>query len=245
MGPDEDDEHQNLREQESEERLPHLTPEKLRDPMDQPTQDFKAITTSGHSNQANGRPDAGNEIKILKASEKRPEGLIQAIPTAESKDHSKDQKLKIFSWNVAGLRASMKKSLLEILRIQDAHIVALQETRCPPRKRPKSIALEGYYGYFKDGKISGYAGVATLSKSEPLANISGIGDEDCDGEGRALMLEFKDYFVVNAYVPNSGQHLVTLDKRLAWNEKFKQFLTNLDQKKPVILCGDLNVAHTE
>ena len=90
----------------------------------------------------------------------------------------------------------------------------------------------------------GYSGVATLSKAKLSNFIHGIGYNECDPEGRALTLEFSDYYVVNTYVPNSGEELVTLKKRLAWNAKFKQFLVRLDLKKPVICCGDLNETHT-
>ena len=121
----------------------------------------------------------------------------------------------------------------------------LQETKRPPRKRPNNVILEGYHGYFEDAETPGYAGIATLTKAIPLNVIHGIGDHECDKEGRTLTLEFKDYFIFNTYVPNAGEYLVTLDKKLNWNRKFKEFLLALDRRKPVICCGDFNVAHAE
>ena len=162
-------------------------------------------------------------------------------------DQQKQPKqLKICSWNVAECwSAALKKGLLDYLNTEYANIIALQETKCPPKRRPNNILLDGYHTYFEDGVKPGYSGVATLTKAKPLNVIRGIGDNDCDPEGRALTLEFVDYYVVNVYVPNSGEKLVTLKKRLAWNSKFKEFLVRLDQKKTVICCGDMNVAHNE
>ena len=105
--------------------------------------------------------------------------------------------------------------MLDYLKIEDPNIIALQETRCPPKRRPNNILLDGYHTYFEDGVKPGYSGVATLTNAKPLNVIRGIGDNECDPEGRTLTLEFADYYVVNNYVPNSGEKLVTLKKRLA------------------------------
>ena len=103
---------------------------------------------------------------------------------------------------------------MKYLAEEDANIVALQETKCPPKRRPNNILLEGYHGYFEDGQKPRYAGVAVLTKPEPINVIRGIGDSECDAEGRALTLEFPDYYVINTYVPNSGENLMNLEKRL-------------------------------
>jgi len=165
-----------------------------------------------------------------------------------NKQNSKGEiyNLKITSWNVDGLRAWFKKDGLKILTYDKPDIFCLQETKCSVEKLPKEVRnIEGYHDFWCSSDKEGYAGVAVYSKEEPLTVTEGINDETHDTEGRCLTLEFETFYLVNVYVPNAGRGLVTLDKRLEWNEAFKNFIKELDEKKPVILCGDMNVAHNE
>ncbi|XP_023340356.1 uncharacterized protein LOC111710485 [Eurytemora carolleeae] len=154
--------------------------------------------------------------------------------------------LKISSWNVDGLRACAKKGGAEFIKYESPDILCLQETKVDESKLPAEFKLKEYpHSYWLAAKKDGYSGVALLSKEKPLNVEFGLADEDHDSEGRLITAEFENFFLVTAYVPNSGRKLVTLDKRLDWNTKFLNHLENLDSKKPVILCGDLNVAHLE
>ncbi|XP_046613052.1 exodeoxyribonuclease [Neodiprion virginianus] len=153
--------------------------------------------------------------------------------------------VKICSWNVSGVRACLKKNGFEYLLKENADIIALQETKCDKDKLPDEIKLPGYHEYFIDSKKSGYCGVALYSKKEPLDIIYGLNIPKHDDEGRMITAEYENFFVVCVYVPNAGKNLVTLPKRLQWNEDFKKFIQKLDAKKPVIVCGDMNVAHNE
>ncbi|XP_046749793.1 exodeoxyribonuclease [Diprion similis] len=153
--------------------------------------------------------------------------------------------VKICSWNVSGVRACLKKHGFEYLLKENADIIALQETKCDKDKLPDEIKLPGYHEYFIDSKKSGYCGVALYSKEEPLDIIYGLNIPKHDDEGRMITAEYENYFVVCVYVPNAGKNLVTLPKRLQWNKDFKEFIQKLDAKKPVIVCGDMNVAHNE
>ncbi|XP_011859865.1 PREDICTED: DNA-(apurinic or apyrimidinic site) lyase-like isoform X1 [Vollenhovia emeryi] len=162
----------------------------------------------------------------------------------KSNEEGKKYNLKICTWNVSGIRAVVKKKGLDYVIKEDADIVALQETKCDKDKLPDEVKLPGYHHYFLDSKKPGYCGVALFSKEMPISVKYGL-NESFDSEGRMIMAEFPEFFVVNVYVPNAGQKLVTLPKRLEWNKAFKKRIEELDQKKPVIICGDLNVAHQE
>lgn len=151
---------------------------------------------------------------------------------------------KISSWNVAGLRAWVKKDGIEYLKKEDPDIICLQETKCPEQKVPPEAKLPGYHTYWANSEKDGYAGVAVYSKEKPLHVKIGLGKEH-DSEGRLLTLEYDKFYLVNTYVPNAGQGLKTLPKRLQWDKDFRSFLKELDAQKPVVLCGDLNVAHNE
>lgn len=148
--------------------------------------------------------------------------------------------MKIVSWNVNGFRASWDKGLKDYLEKTDAQIVCLQETKMQERYIPVDETWEYVYWCFSERK--GYSGVACLCRKEPLSVRCGIGEERFDKEGRTLTLEYKNFFLVNAYVPNSKGSLERYYFRMDWDEKFREYLEKLKRIKPVIVCGDFNVA---
>lgn len=151
--------------------------------------------------------------------------------------------MKLVSWNVNGLRASLKKGFQEKFDEIDADIFCLQETKMVQGQA--EINLDGYFEYWNSAEKKGYSGTAVFTKKEPNHVTYGIGIEEHDKEGRVITLEFDDYYVVNCYTPNSQRGLARLSYRMAWEDDFRAYLKNLDANKPVILCGDLNVAHKE
>jgi exodeoxyribonuclease-3 len=153
--------------------------------------------------------------------------------------------MKFFSWNVNGLRAVLKKGLTEILAAEDADFVCFQETKAHPSDVDYDWSALGYQSAeWNWAEKKGYSGVLTLSKQKPLSVTRGIGIAEHDREGRVVTTEFADFFLVNVYVPNSQRELARLDYRQKWDADFLSFLCGLQTKKPVIFCGDLNVAHT-
>lgn len=153
--------------------------------------------------------------------------------------------IKICSWNVSGIRAVIKKNGFKYIKEEDADIVLLQEVKCNNASLPNDVKLPGYERYFLDSKKQGYCGMAFFSKIKPIKVIYGLQNSNFDHEGRIITAEFDDFYVINVYVPNSGSKLVNLQKRLDWNMAFKEHVLKLDNKKPVIICGDMNVAHEE
>ncbi|KAL1138788.1 hypothetical protein AAG570_008850 [Ranatra chinensis] len=150
---------------------------------------------------------------------------------------------KISTWNVAGLRAWVKKNGLDFLKHEKPDILCLQETKCSEKKLPPEVNTDGYHKYWLSGEREGYSGVALYSKEKPLNVKYGIGIKEHDSEGRVITAEYDKFYLVTAYVPNAGQGLKTLPKRMKWDPDFRNYLKKLDKEKPVILCGDLNVAH--
>ncbi len=150
---------------------------------------------------------------------------------------------KFISWNVNGLRACMTKGFEEYFRSADADIFCLQETKL--QKGQIDFEPEGYYSYWNYAEKKGYSGTAVFTKREPLSVSFGIGVEEHDHEGRVITLEFEEYYFVTCYTPNSQNELKRLDYRMEWEDAFLGYLKALDSKKPVIFCGDLNVAHKE
>lgn len=151
--------------------------------------------------------------------------------------------MKFISWNVNGLRACLKKGFMESFRQLDADIFALQETKMQPDQA--ILELPGYRQYWNSAEKKGYSGTAVFTRLEPLSVAYGIGIEEHDHEGRVITLEFADYYFVTVYTPNSKRELERLDYRMDWEDAFRAYLLALDEKKPVIVCGDLNVAHKE
>ncbi len=151
--------------------------------------------------------------------------------------------MKLISWNVNGIRSVLKKGFLDFLAAERADIVCLQETKAHPDD--VEAAFPGYEAHWNWAEKKGYSGVLTLSKAKPLSITRGIGTADHDREGRVLTTEFADFFLVNVYVPNSKRELTRLPYRQQWDRDFLAYLKALERKKPVIWCGDLNVAHTE
>lgn len=151
--------------------------------------------------------------------------------------------MKFVSWNVNGLRACLDKGFLDIMKDFDADIFALQETKMHPDQA--EIVTDGYYQYWNSAEKKGYSGTAIFTKHKPLSVSFGIGIPEHDTEGRVITLEYDDFYFVTCYTPNSQNELKRLDYRMKWEDDFKAYLLVLDAKKPVVLCGDLNVAHKE
>ena len=151
--------------------------------------------------------------------------------------------MKLISWNVNGLRACMGKGFADFFREADADLFCIQESKL----QAGQIALElpGYHQYWNYAEKKGYSGTAVFSRREPLGVSYGIGQEEHDREGRVITLEFADFYLVTVYTPNSQDGLARLDYRMEWEDAFLSYLKGLEAKKPVVFCGDLNVAHQE
>ena len=151
--------------------------------------------------------------------------------------------MKLISWNVNGLRACVGKNFMEDFKKLDADIFCLQETKL--QEGQIELDLPGYHQYWNYAEKKGYSGTAIFTKEEPLSVAYGIGIEEHDHEGRVITLEFPDFYLVTVYTPNSQDGLRRLDYRMQWEDDFLAYIKSLDEKKPVIYCGDLNVAHQE
>ncbi|MCT4509550.1 MAG: exodeoxyribonuclease III [Tepidibacter sp.] len=151
--------------------------------------------------------------------------------------------MKLISWNVNGLRAIVKKNFMEFFEEVDADIFCLQEIKLQDGQI--DLELEGYEQYFNYAEKKGYSGTAIFTKRKPISVNYGIGIEEHDKEGRVITIELNDYYVVTVYTPNSQTKLARLDYRMKWEDDFRDYLKNLEKSKPVVVCGDLNVAHKE
>lgn len=151
--------------------------------------------------------------------------------------------MKLISWNVNGLRACLNKGFAEYFKIFDADVFCVQETKM--QRGQAEIDFEGYCEYWNSAVKKGYSGTAVFSKIEPLSVSYDIGDEEHTGEGRSITLEFDKFYLVNVYTPNSQSGLARIGYRMQWEDAFREYANALDAKKPVIICGDLNVAHNE
>ncbi|SEI98704.1 exodeoxyribonuclease-3 [Lachnospiraceae bacterium A10] len=151
--------------------------------------------------------------------------------------------MKYVSWNVNGLRACVTKGFVDSVMSLDADAICIQESKL--QEGQIDLALPGYHQYWNYAEKKGYSGTAIFTKQEPLSVAYGIGIEEHDHEGRVITLEFEDWYLVTCYTPNSQNELKRLDYRMTWEDDFRAYLQKLDAVKPVILCGDLNVAHKE
>lgn len=151
--------------------------------------------------------------------------------------------MKLISWNVNGLRACAQKGFFESMAALDADVICLQETKM--QEDQFDAAMPGYTSWFNSAEKKGYSGTAVFSRVAPVSVTRDIGMEEHDHEGRVITVEFEDFYLVNCYTPNSQRGLLRLDYRMTWEDAFRAYLNKLDAVKPVILCGDLNVAHQE
>ncbi len=151
--------------------------------------------------------------------------------------------MKMISWNVNGLRACVTKGFKDFFNSIDADIFSIQETKL--QEGQIDFAQEGYFAYWNYAEKKGYSGVAVFTKKEPISVFYGMGIDEHDHEGRLITLEFEDFYHITAYVPNSQDKLARIDYRMKWEDDILDYMKKLEEKKPVILCGDLNVAHNE
>lgn len=151
--------------------------------------------------------------------------------------------MKFISWNVNGLRACINKGFEQFFKEADADVFCIQETKLRPEQ--VEIAFEGYHQYFNSAVKKGYSGTAIFTRKEPIKVSFDLGLDKHNDEGRVITLEYEEYYFVTVYTPNSQRELARLDYRMKWEDDFREYIMGLDQKKPVILCGDLNVAHKE
>ena len=151
--------------------------------------------------------------------------------------------MKLISWNVNGIRAVLTKGFEDFFKDVNADIFCVQETKC--QEGQVNLEFEGYQSFWNSAEKKGYSGTAIFSKIKPLSVKFGIGIEEHDKEGRVITLEFKNFYMVNIYTPNSKRELERLDYRQIWEDEIRKYLLKLNRTKPVIMCGDLNVAHKE
>ncbi|MEO4054944.1 exodeoxyribonuclease III [Solibacillus sp. CAU 1738] len=151
--------------------------------------------------------------------------------------------MKFISWNVNGIRACLSKGFLDYFHEMDADFFCIQETKCQAGQ--VNMPLEGYYQYWNYAEKKGYSGTAIFTKHEPLSVRYGVGEEETEPEGRIITLEYEQFYLVNVYTPNAQRDLARLSFRILWEEKLALYLKQLDAEKPVIYCGDLNVAHMD
>ncbi|MFE6168309.1 exodeoxyribonuclease III [Viridibacillus arvi] len=151
--------------------------------------------------------------------------------------------MKFVSWNVNGIRACLKKGFLDYFNEMDADFFCIQESKCQDGQ--VELDLPGYEQYWNYAERKGYSGTAIFTKHTPLSVKYGVGDQSTQEEGRIITLEYEDFYLVNVYTPNSKRDLARLDYRIEWEDELRGYLQSLDEVKPVIYCGDLNVAHEE
>jgi len=151
--------------------------------------------------------------------------------------------MKFISWNVNGLRACMKKGFAEFFKSEDADFFSIQETKM--QEEQKSFSFDGYYEYWNDADKKGYSGTLIYTKHKPINVTLGLPDDGYNDEGRIITLEYEGFYLVNTYVPNSKRDLARLDYRQVYEDRVRKYYNDLNKSKPVILCGDLNVAHKE
>ncbi len=151
--------------------------------------------------------------------------------------------MKLISWNVNGIRACLNKGFNDFFKEINADIFCIQETKC--QEGQVELEYEGYESFWNSAEKKGYSGTAVFTKIKPLSVKYGIGIEEHDKEGRVITLEFENFYLVNIYTPNSKRELERLDYRQVWEDEIRKYLSNLNKTKPVIMCGDLNVAHKE
>ena len=151
--------------------------------------------------------------------------------------------MKLISWNVNGIRACLNKGFSDFFKEVNADIFCLQETKCQPEQI--NLEFEGYTSYWNSAERKGYSGTAIFTKKQPENVTYGIGIEEHDKEGRIITLEFENFYLVTNYTPNAKRELERLDYRMVWEDEIRKYLLELNKKKPVIMCGDLNVAHEE
>ena len=151
--------------------------------------------------------------------------------------------MKLISWNVNGIRACLNKGFSDFFKEVNADIFCLQETKCQPEQI--NLEFEGYTSYWDSAERKGYSGTAIFTKKQPVNVTYGIGIEEHDKEGRIITLEFENFYLVTNYTPNAKRELERLDYRMVWEDEIRKYLLELNKKKPVIMCGDLNVAHEE
>lgn len=151
--------------------------------------------------------------------------------------------MKLISWNVNGIRACLTKGFEEVFKKMDADIFCLQETKCQPDQI--NLEFQGYTSYWNSAEKKGYSGTAIFTKQKPINVTYGIGIEEHDKEGRVITLEFEKFYMIDIYTPNSKRELERLEYRQIWEDEIRKYLLKLNETKPVIMCGDLNVAHKE
>ncbi len=152
---------------------------------------------------------------------------------------------KFISWNVNGLRACVQKGFCEYFKEADADVFCIQETKLQKGQIDLSEMLDGYHDFWNCAEKKGYSGVAMFTKDEPISVTYGMGIPEHDTEGRLITAEFEDYYLITCYTPNSQNELRRLDYRIEWEKALRGYIAGLEQKKPVMICGDLNVAHNE
>ena len=151
--------------------------------------------------------------------------------------------MKLISWNVNGLRACLGKGFADFFASADADFISIQETKM--QEGQADFAPDGYFQYFNSAEKKGYSGTAIFTRHEPLSVRYGIGIPEHDTEGRAITLEYENFYLLNVYTPNAQRELARLDYRMSWEDALRAYILSLDERKPVIYCGDLNVAHEE
>ena len=151
--------------------------------------------------------------------------------------------MKLITWNVNGLRACMGKGFLDIVRNEAPDIMCVQETKM--QEGQADVPLEGYIQFWNSAEKKGYSGTATFTLKEPLSVQNDIDSPGHDREGRTITLEYDNFYIINVYTPNAQEGLARIDYRMEWEDAFRSYVNKLDEKKPVIICGDLNVAHQE
>lgn len=151
--------------------------------------------------------------------------------------------MKLISWNVNGIRACVNKGFVDFFKQMEADLFCIQETKCQPDQI--ELNFDGYQSFWNSAEKKGYSGTAVFTKKKPIAVTYGIGIEEHDKEGRIITLEWEDFYLINNYTPNAKRGLERLDYRQIWEDEIRNYLLKLNERKPVIMCGDLNVAHKE
>ncbi len=152
--------------------------------------------------------------------------------------------MKLISWNVNGIRAIMQKNFFEFVEKEDPDVLCIQESKAHPEQVDLKLAKYEHH-YWNSAEKKGYSGTAVFSKIKPISVTYDMGIEEHDKEGRVIAVEFEDFYLITVYTPNSGQELARLDYRKEWDKAFLKYVKNLEKKKPIVICGDLNVAHTD